>query len=274
LRAERATILHGSGRAADLEATALAAEALATAGRDPARTNRLLAHLTAAKDPSGSWHSTQATVLTLRALLKARGRAVQPRGEVILTLDGRPAARGRLEEATRTQVFNLDHLARPGTHRISLEFRGQGVPDYQIVARAHRPRGAVEPPAAGPSLEVAYPTTDLVRGRQVTARVRLAPAAGRPLAMAVVELGLPPGVDVDEEALGREVRAHRLARFERQVDRLVLYVPGGAAALALDVPMTPRLAMTALAPPSVAYEYYDPDLRAATPPVRLTVRDP
>src|SRR5207248_1473967 len=56
--------------------TALAALALIRAGRNPDTTRKALAWLTSQKDASGTWYSTQATVLALKALLAGTGKSL------------------------------------------------------------------------------------------------------------------------------------------------------------------------------------------------------
>src|SRR5262249_45365224 len=63
------TTFYGAGEAGVVETTALAALALLEDKHHPGMAGRALAWLMAHKDPHGTWHSTQATVLSLRALL-------------------------------------------------------------------------------------------------------------------------------------------------------------------------------------------------------------
>src|SRR5581483_6178006 len=67
------TMFYGSGVSGQVETTALAALALLQAKRHPELTRGALAWLVANKDPNGTWHSTQATVLALKAILQGTG---------------------------------------------------------------------------------------------------------------------------------------------------------------------------------------------------------
>ena len=61
------TMFYGDGRSGDIETTALAALALMKSGKHAATVKGALTWLITQKDASGTWHSTQATVLTLKA---------------------------------------------------------------------------------------------------------------------------------------------------------------------------------------------------------------
>src|SRR5262249_28264527 len=63
------TMFYGAGRCGDVEATALACLVLKKAGQASADVNGGLTWLTRQKDRNGTWLSTQATVLALKALL-------------------------------------------------------------------------------------------------------------------------------------------------------------------------------------------------------------
>ena len=71
------TTFYGAGRGGEVETTALAVLALIRSGRYPDTTRKALTWLTAQKDPNGTWYSTQATVLALKALLAGTGQAVE-----------------------------------------------------------------------------------------------------------------------------------------------------------------------------------------------------
>src|SRR5262249_34266011 len=59
------TLFYGGGQAGSIETTALAVLALVRTGQYPETVRGALTWLTEQKDPRGTWHSTQATVLAL-----------------------------------------------------------------------------------------------------------------------------------------------------------------------------------------------------------------
>ncbi|MBN1770948.1 MAG: hypothetical protein JXB32_06805, partial [Deltaproteobacteria bacterium] len=67
----------------------------------------------------------------------------------------------------------------------------------------------------------------------------------------------------------------KIARFELTGRQIIVYVaklvPGQK--LVFDVGFTARFPLRAQAPRSEAYLYYDPDVRASSRPVDLTVAD-
>ena len=112
------TTFYGAGRSGEVETTALATLALVRAGRNPDTTRRPLAWLTSQKDPKGTWHSTQATVLALKALLAGTGKPLGGDAErvVELRLDGELIDTVRIpaDQADVLKQVDLSARLKPG----------------------------------------------------------------------------------------------------------------------------------------------------------------
>src|SRR5262249_27769261 len=67
------TTFYGQGRSGAVETTAMATLALIESKQFPASTRGALTWIAGQKDANGTWHSTQATVLALKALLAGTG---------------------------------------------------------------------------------------------------------------------------------------------------------------------------------------------------------
>ena len=65
---------YGRGDSVSVETTALAALAMIKTGQFNASVNQSLAYLVKSKQASGTWGTTQATILALKALLVRHGR--------------------------------------------------------------------------------------------------------------------------------------------------------------------------------------------------------
>ncbi|MFW6163174.1 MAG: MG2 domain-containing protein, partial [Planctomycetota bacterium] len=176
MRVEEDRLVHWTGRGTgvtwsrgdvlDIETTALAAQALLASPDHTSVAHKALAWLVEHKDAHGTWHSTQATVQAMRALLAGAGRA----GGIEGTLNVTVAANGQLaRELTITpetsdvhRLISLREMVREGTNTVALESSGQGDLAYQIVATHYVPWTG-GPPASEKemSIDVAYDTTTL-----------------------------------------------------------------------------------------------------------------
>jgi uncharacterized protein YfaS (alpha-2-macroglobulin family) len=258
-----------------VETTALAALAMLRSNQHTNTANRALAYLARARDGRGAWGSTQATVLALKALAEAAGPSASPgTTRFSVLVNGKEVHRGEVTEANADVTRQLDlttHL-RPGRNDVTLRADGERTPTYQVVGRHFVPRKA-EPPAAALELALNYSRTRLTTQDRLRAQATLKYHGKEPTGMVMVELGLPPGFDIDRDDFGNMVAAGTVKKFEVFPDRVALYLGEVAAGSSqtLTYTLRPKYPLRVTAPPATAYEYYTPASRHTTAAVELTV---
>jgi hypothetical protein len=270
------TLFHGAGRSGSVETTGLASLALLAGRRDPPAIRGALAWLAEQRDGRGTWHSTQATVLALKALLAGTGRPLGGDRErrLEITLDGQVVERRTIpaDQAEVMQHVNLSPKVGPGTHRLRLTDRSDAATAFQVVFRYHRPEGKGDD-TKGLSLQLAYDRTELKVGESVTATATLANGQAQAAPMVMLEVPIPPGFVLETADLEKLVSSQVLARFEPAPQKALLYLrslePGKPPTLRYRLRAT--LAGRVTAPAAVAYEYYNPDKRAQGEAVQLRV---
>jgi hypothetical protein len=86
------TSVYATGPSASVETTGLAVQALLQSGEASATARKALTYIASKKDAYGTWGTTQATIMALRALLTATEKgAADVRGTVVVLLNGKPA---------------------------------------------------------------------------------------------------------------------------------------------------------------------------------------
>lgn len=275
-RAGTRTAVYSAGSSADVEATALAAAALRRGGR-PEKVQGALDWLLSQRAPSGAWSSTQATVLALRALLTAGaagGQDPSADAQLFIRAGGQDleALAIRPENSDLVRTLDLTRFARPGAPLpVELRLEGRARLQYQLSTGAYAKK-----PAADEALTLAltYDRATLSPEDKVTARARATWRRAGPSGMVLLELGVPPGFEVDAGSVGRLVAQGKVAKFTLTGKALLLYVDGLApgAPLELAYELRARYPVRAKSPASVAYLYYQPEVRAQAPSVDLAVR--
>ncbi len=274
------TLFHGAGRGGQVETTALAVLALL---RDPARgasARQALAWLAEQKSPNGTWYSTQATVLALKALLEGTGKALGGDGarRVVVRVDGRPVQTVNIaaDKAEVMATVDLRTFLTAGKHVVvALTEETATGAGYQVTLRYHQPGTAAK---GAFDLALDYPAAPVLVGQSVPVKARLAlPHAGT-APMVMLELPVPAGFVLDADMttqLEGLVRDKKIARYQVQAGWVVVYLTELRQTAAFE--MTYRL--RAVTPAQVvargarAYEYYNPDRQAETAPVPMTVRE-
>lgn len=271
-------VTESRGRAFEIETTSIAAQALMKSQYDVAAAHKALAWLVSKKDSFGTWSSTQATIQAMRALLGGS----EPGGgkgsaKVAVAANGRSVESLEITPET-SDVFRLVSLrneVRPGQNEVAIELTGEGNLAYQIVATHYVPWGArseaKEEPAM--SIELTYDTRQVRRDAilKVGALVRYnRPGAAR---MVVVDLGIPPGFDVDPKTFEDMKATGRIERFSLTSRQVILYIEEleNEKALAFSYTLRARYPVRAKTPVSAAYPYYEPEARSEAKPTELVI---
>ncbi|MBN1675674.1 MAG: hypothetical protein JXR37_31820 [Kiritimatiellae bacterium] len=272
-------VTYTRGNCLDIETTALAACAMIRGNAHHALRKKALGWLVTQKDSAGTWHSTQATIHAMRALLAGTGPGGTVEGSLHVTI----AANGKLvqelaiteEDSDVFRLISLREAVREGENRIALETSGKGDLAYQIVARHYLP-WAQEPAAAEKApleIDVDYDTTTVPKDERLTCNVTVRYNREGVALMTIVDLGVPPGFEVETagfEALKQREVIERYSVTGRQVILYFRQIRGGEP-VTFAYRLKAKYPIRAKTPVSQAYQYYEPEVRAQAQPVVLTV---
>jgi uncharacterized protein YfaS (alpha-2-macroglobulin family) len=283
-----ATFMGATGDTGSIETTALAAYAFFRAEQHTDLANQALTYLIQKKDSYGTWHSTQATVLTLKALLLS----VRKGGEgadatVSVSLNGEETDPIRITADNFDVVQLVSFTDRPvhGDNKLRIGVEGSGNLMFQVSTRYYLPWDQVPAVAAEKTLmdiAVDYDRTELAVNDviDVSVRVELKAGAAR---QAIVDLGIPPGFEVLSEDLADLVakdsdlppdyEGPKFSRFDLTGRQILVYLEGLKAGqpLAFDYRIRARYPIKAQTPPSAAYDYYNPAVSSVSAPAAIEV---
>ncbi|MHC5032444.1 MAG: alpha-2-macroglobulin family protein [Planctomycetota bacterium] len=252
------TVFWSRGRSGEIEATALAAQALLSQG-DIASARAAVKRLLGWRGRDGRFGTTQSTVQALRALL-ATTTDGPPRPAEIRVVSGRGNVIGKLHVEGETKSLDLGTTSR-------LQVRCDRELRYTVSHTSFEPWTPREP-TGRVGLEVRYPTGPL--GVRRTGRIHATVfQRGKGIArQAIAEIGVPPGCDIEYE------RVKGAKCVERGPTAVVLYLgdlkPGERRTF--EIPFEPRYRLNVKTAPSKAYEYYTPERAALVPPAPIRTK--
>jgi hypothetical protein len=278
-----ASFMGATGESGSIEATALAAIALIRGNGHPDAVSGALAYLIQGKDSWGTWSTTQATILSLKALLLAHEQTGQAKGpaRLLVSLNNEQTREITIDE-TNLDVVHLVTFDRGfspgGTNRVEIELEGGGNLMYQVATRYYLPWDQVEPVPEMKELigiDVVYDRTALVVNDEVTVNVGIRLNRAGVVKMALIDLGVPPGFTVLTEDLSRLVEQRVIARYELTGRQIIIYLEdfSSEAPLRFSYRLRARFPMRAQTPPSSAYDYYNPGDLTVQPPLEVTVSE-
>jgi type II secretory pathway pseudopilin PulG/5-hydroxyisourate hydrolase-like protein (transthyretin family) len=271
------TYSHGSGM--DTECTALCVSALMKAGTWPQSVKQGLTWISTHKFANGTHGSTQATILAMRALLEA---SAAPLGQdfescVTILLNGQPAESFRInkENSDVVKQIELTKLLRSGENRIQFRQTPVGELPFQLIGSYWLPaaRKPMPVPDKPEPLQITlqYDRTTLPVNDQLRCAVKVKNNTAQTINMAIVDLGIPAGFDVDSTAFEAMRQNTQIAIFEITGNQVILYLReiSNEAPFQFNYALRAKYPLLVQTPISSVYEYYQPQNRAVSTPVIL-----
>jgi uncharacterized protein YfaS (alpha-2-macroglobulin family) len=289
-----ATFMGAEGQTGSIETTALAALAFLRSNTHTDLANAALTYLVRQKDSFGTWYSTQATVLTLKALIQSvRAGAENVDATVTVSLNGGQTRTLAVDQSNFdvVQMVSFDDVNPGRDNTVTLQVEGQGNLMYQVSGGYYLPWEALPlyPELVSPqelvTIDVRYDRSELAVDDtvQVDVTVALNQPGGR-AESALIDLGLPPGFTLQAEDLQALVTRFndtpadypypKIERFDLTGRQILVYVTNLSAEYPLQFSyrLKARFPLVAQAPASSVYDYYNPQVSGEAQPQTLTVR--
>jgi len=276
------TSVYATGTSASVETTGLAVQALLKWGQASGTARKAMTYLASKKDASGTWGTTQATIMALRALLLATEKgAADVRGTLEVVLNGKLAEKLVLNADNNDLLhqFVYKDLNPKGGNTVEIRFEGKGGLAYQVVGSYFLPWDK-KPENEALSIGVAYDRTRLAQDDIATATATVRNNLNKAANMVMVDLGIPPGFDLlsedlqsyQEKSAGQ--KSGRLEKFSLTATQAILYfdsfAPGDTVTLRFR--LRAKYPIRARTFKSRVYEYYDPEVSSVARPEQLEVR--
>jgi uncharacterized protein YfaS (alpha-2-macroglobulin family) len=247
----------------------------------PEVVNKALAYLVQGKDSWGTWSTTQATILSLKALLLATestGAVAQP-VTVRVSLNKEQTQEFVIDERNADVVHAVTFgqgFSSGGANRVQLEVDGQANLMYQVTTSYYLPWEAIPPtPAAEEliSIDLSYDHTELAVNDTATVDVSVRLNQPGVVKMPLLDLGVPPGFTVLSEDLSRLVEQGVISRYELTGRQIIIYLENLSSErpVHFSYRLQARFPMRAQTPPTTAYDYYNPAGQTIKEPFMITV---
>jgi len=276
------TGVYATGESAIVETTGLAVQALLKTGEASGTTRRAMSYIASKKDAAGTWGTTQATIMALRALLLATEKgAADVQGTLEVLLNGKPAEKLVLTPKNNDLLhqFVFKGIDSQSATTVEIQFEGKGGLAYQVVGSYFLPWD--QKPAGEPlSIDVAYDRTQLAQDDIATASATVRNNLDKTAKMVMVDLGIPPGFDLLSEDLqayqekSASLKSGHLSKFSLTATQAILYFDSFAPGDTITVKfrLRAKYPIRARTFKSRVYEYYDPEVSSVARPVQLEVR--
>jgi len=277
------TTFYGAGRSGSIETTALAALAMLRSGYQPDTVRGALSWLVEQKDSLGTWHSTQATVLALKAMLAGTGTPLGGERERVIQVAVEKTEphedvydRKIVLHADQSDVMkqlDVSEVMGVGEYRLTLTDQSDSGATYQVSTWYHV-RETAKPVELQPlTIELVYDRSELRVGEVVSATATIINNMATVAPMVILDLPVPAGFTLDPDGWESLVAEGSIAKYQITARSAVVYLrslePDQALSIRYDLRAT--MPVKIKTQPATAYEYYDPDKQASSEATRLTV---
>jgi hypothetical protein len=271
------TAVAGAGKSAMIETTSLILYAMIKAGQNPSLCNQGLAWITQQKDAFGTFESTQATVLSMKALLASQeGGKPNVSGEIVVSMGGRSeTVKINPDNSDVLRLIDFKDKTAAGKNTVDLKAPENMGLMYQVLGIYYAPWDKVEKPEAKQllALDVKYDRAQLKADDLLTANVIAEYKGDKAVDMVILDLGIPPGFALQTEAFDKLKEAKTIEKYTATGRQITVYVRRmeKGKALKFSYQLKAKFPVKAQAPKSTAYEYYNPGVKTETKPIPIEV---
>lgn len=270
------TPFHSWGQAGQIETTAMVALALIENRQFPATLRGALQWLVEHKDPSGTWYSTQATVLALHALLLGTGQSLADDAErrIEISVDGQLVRTVTIPADQSDVLAQIDllQMTMSGKRRLTLRELSNTAIGYQVSLEYYVKSQNDSPQPSEPlSVRIVYDRQRLNVDESVTAVATVVNNSPRLAPMVILDLPIPGGFAMESKEFEELKDAGTIAKYQMAPSRATVYLRGleSGQTLQLRYRLKAILPVKVSVPPAEVYEYYNPAQRGVSEVMNL-----
>jgi hypothetical protein len=217
--------------------------------------------------------------MALKALLMSVGMTTEEvDATVTITINGTEAERLRItpENSDVMRLVDLAQHTVEGSNTVQLKLEGKGSCMYQVIGKYYLPWAIGDKPKVEPlSIDVVYDKHKLEKDNLITCNVTIVNKRPATANMLLVDLGVPPGFEVQSGDLAELVSTGIIQKFSLTSRQIILYFeklqPNGK--VELKYRLRAKFPIKAKTRVSRVYEYYNPEVESFAEPVELVVEE-
>ncbi len=257
------------GNSQTIQTVALTSMALSKMS-DHRDTNKLLInYLVSAKDSWGTWYSTQATVLALKAINTFNQKEQLENQTIIVSVNSEEQKLEIKDNPLEIYEFTFDNLKKENKLNIDIE---KGSAYYEVVEEYYIPYENVKNSNEKINI-VVDAKTDLKVNELLNAIVRITNNSKDDIYNGMVTITIPQGFVVEEESLSKLTTKGLIEKYEMNYNSINLYLRDFETNQKIDLSVSFRASypvnITGLA--VRAYDYYNPEVEGFAKPQEIAV---
>lgn len=264
------TDYYGSrGNVQNIQTTALTSIALSKTNSNTSTNELLINYLVTSKDSWGTWGTTQATVLALKALNEANKNANLSNQEITLKINSEEQKIEIKDNPLSIYQATFKNLGKENKLNINLP---KGKAYYEVTEEYYVPYENID--TSKDNISVAVNTNQNLKVNEVlNANIKLENKEKTTIRNGMVTITIPQGFTIIEESLSKMKTTGLIEKYEMNYTSLNIYLRDFEPnqVIDLDVQFRAGYPVEATGLSVRAYDYYNPQIEGKTMPIPIKV---
>ena len=239
-------------------------------GSYSSETNKLLInYLISKKDTSGTWHSTQATILALKALNERNEKNKLENQTITVRVNSNEQKIEIKDNPLELYELTFENLNKENKLSIDIE---KGNAYYEVIEEYYIPYEKVN--TKNDNIEVSVENNNKLKVNEILqSNVKVINRSGNTISNGMVTISIPQGFTVIEESLMLLESKGIIEKYETSYTEVNIYLRNFEAGQIVNLGVWYRASYPVeITGMSVrAYDYYNPDIEGKTMPIEITV---
>ncbi|MBR3133860.1 MAG: hypothetical protein IKG56_00170 [Clostridia bacterium] len=253
----------------NLQTVALTSMAFSKSSYSRDNNRALINYIISQKDRYGTWYSTQATILALKAINQMNEKGKLENQTVKVKVNSEEKTLDIKDNSLDIYEFTFDKLSKENKLNIDIE---KGDAYYEVVEEYYIPYEEVD--TSKNSIEVSVECNNNLKVNEILqAKIRIVNRSNEDISNGMITISIPQGFTVVEESLSKLQTKGIIEKYEMTYNKVNLYIREFTKSqmLELDTWFRASYPVEITGLDVRAYDYYNPDVEGMTKPVEIKV---
>ena len=258
------------GNVQDLQTTALTSIALSKTDSNYKANSNLINTIISRKDSYGTWGTTQATILSLKALVEFKEKSNISNQTITIKLNDETKSFDIKEDSLEIYECIFENVPEENHLSINMD---KGKIYYEIIEEYNEETEKYKEKSQN-KINVTYSlNNNLNVNDKVTENINIKNESGNSIQNGMVEITIPQGFKVQEEFLSKLVTEKKIQKYEYNYSKIYLYLQDTATDEEVKLDIGYRAGYPGKITGGLVrvYDYYNPDVEGMAMPIEINI---
>ena len=254
----------------NIQTVALTSMALSKSSYNQDVNKRLINYLISKKDTRGTWYSTQATILSLKALNERNEKNQLQNQTITVKVNDKEQKIEIKDNPLELYELTFENLNKENKLNIDIE---KGNAYYEVIEEYYIPYENVD--TKNDNIEISVESNnDLKVNELLNAKIKLVNRSQNTILNGMVTIDIPQGFVVNEESLMLLEKNGIIEKYETSYTAINIYLRNFEIGqiINLDISFRASYPVDITGMSVKVYDYYNPEIEGKTMPVRINVK--